>query len=343
MLVKFAPTNILTELKENKKNCLVIVGKEPIQIGTIKDDINQSCQKNSIDKILIKVENGIDLNQLDHTFNNQSLFSSQIIYDFEVSDGIIKKEIKESILKKIGEHTDSYFIFYFKKDFKEFKKQNWYEILKHLSQIIIAEEPNTEQITQAIKDRAHFRQVKLTDEAKKLLTNYSMGNLMQAENDIKKLKLIYDKQEVDESMLLSLITNGSKYDGFNFIEHCINGDMKKTNEAAQYLKEEGVQPLMINGLFAWFFKAVSRIKLSSNQSINTNVLMKLRIFGTSQNLASQTIRSLTAKQVVACLNKIQEIDQIGKGIKMGDPWLEINRFSMGIAKMMNRGTNLKNG
>ena len=343
MLVKFAPTNILTELKENKKNCLVIVGKEPIQICTIKDDINKSCQKNSIDKILIKVENGIDLNQLDHTFNNQSLFSSQIIYEFEVSDGIIKKEIKESILKKIGEHKDSYFIFYFKKDFKEFKKQNWYEILKHLSQIIIAEEPNTEQITQAIKDRAHFRQVKLTDEAKKLLTNYSMGNLMQAENDIKKLKLIYDKQEVDESMLLSLITNGSKYDGFNFIEHCINGDMKKTNEAARYLREEGVQPLMINGLFAWFFKAVSRIKLSSNQSINTNVLMKLRIFGTSQNLASQTIRSLTTKQVVACLNKIQEIDQIGKGIKMGDPWLEINRFSMGIAKMMNRGINLKNG
>ena len=34
------------------------------------------------------------------------------------------------------------------------------------------------------------------------------------------------EQEVDESMLLSLITNGSKYDGFNFIEYCINGDMK---------------------------------------------------------------------------------------------------------------------
>ena len=91
MLVKFAPTNILTDLKENKKNCLVIVGKEPIQVCTIKEDINKSCQKNSIDKILIKVENGIDLNQLDHTFSNQSLFSSQIIYEFEVSDGAIKK------------------------------------------------------------------------------------------------------------------------------------------------------------------------------------------------------------------------------------------------------------
>ena len=343
MLVKFAPTKILSNLQENKKNCLVVVGKEPIQISAVKDDINKSCQNDSIDKIQIKVENGIDLNQLDHTFNNQSLFSSQIIYELEVSDGIIKKEIKESIQKKIDEHKDSYFIFYFKKDFKEYKKQNWSELLKNLSLTIAAEEPNTAQISQAIIDRAHFHQVKLTKEAKKLLTNYSMGNLIQAENDIKKLKLIYDKQEVDESLLLSLITNGSKYDGFNFIEHCINGDIKKTNEAAVYLEEEGVQPLMINGLFAWFFKAVSRIKFSNDQTINSNILMKLRIFGASQNLASEAIRSLSVKQVEACLNKIQEIDQIGKGIKMGDSWLEIKRFSIGIAKMMNRGINLKNG
>ena len=67
MLVKFAPTNILSVLRENKKNCLVVVGKEPIQICTIKDDINISCQKNSIDKISIKVENGIDLNPVSYT------------------------------------------------------------------------------------------------------------------------------------------------------------------------------------------------------------------------------------------------------------------------------------
>ena len=341
MLVKFAPTKILSNLKENKKNCLVVVGNEPIQIIAVKDDINKSIQDDSIDKIQIKVENDIDLNQLDHTFNNQSLFSSQIIYELEVSDGIIKKEIKESILKKIDAHTDSYFILYFKKDFKEFKKQNWFELLKNLSLTIITEEPNTEQISQAIDARMDFHQVKLSKEAKKLLINYSMGNLIQAENDIKKIKLIYDKQLVDESLLTSLITNGSRYDGFNFIEHCISGDLKKTNEAAIYLEEEGMKPLMINGLFAWFFKAVSRIKLSKNQSINSNILMKLRIFGASQNLASQTIRSLSSKQVEACLNKIQEIDQIGKGIKMGDPWLEINRFSMGIAKMMHRGISLK--
>ena len=36
MLVKFAPTKILSNLQENKKNCLVVVGKEPIQISAVK-------------------------------------------------------------------------------------------------------------------------------------------------------------------------------------------------------------------------------------------------------------------------------------------------------------------
>ena len=48
MLVKFAPTKILSNLQENKKNCLVVVGKEPIQISAVKDDINKSCQNDSI-------------------------------------------------------------------------------------------------------------------------------------------------------------------------------------------------------------------------------------------------------------------------------------------------------
>ncbi len=129
---------------------------------------------------------------------------------------------------------------------------------------------------------------------------------------------------------------------FNLIEHCITGNLRKANEAVIYLTEEGVQPVMVNGLFAWFFKAISRIKLSTNQP-NSNIFLKLRLFGNSQNLASHAVKNLSAKQVKACLNKIQEIDQISKGLKIGDPWLEINRFSMGVAKMMNKGSNLKNG
>lgn len=342
MFAKFAPSNILENLDKNKKNCLVVVGMEAVQICTIKDDINNSCKKDGIDKIKIKLENGIDLHNLDHILNSKSLFSEKRLFEIDVADGIIKKEIKEILLQKIKEYSDDYFIFYFKKHFKDYKKQNWFELFKNFCLLLNVEEPNNEQLLDAIEHRIKLHQISMTNEAKKLLVNYSMGNLIQAENDIKKLKLIYPNQEINEKIISAHITNGSRHDGFNLIEHCITGNLRKANEAVIYLTEEGVQPVMVNGLFAWFFKAISRIKLSTNQP-NSNIFLKLRLFGNSQNLASHAVKNLSAKQVKACLNKIQEIDQISKGLKIGDPWLEINRFSMGVAKMMNKGSNLKNG
>jgi len=343
MYAKYAPTNILENLDTNKKNCLALVGTEPVQLRSIKDDINNSCKKNEIEKIKIKFENSIDLRDLDHIFNSKSLFASKRLFDIEIADGVIKKEIKEALLKNIKKYSDDYFLLYFKKHFKDYKKQNWNDLLKNLSFLINTEEPDNEQLFEAIDQRIIFHQVAMNNEAKKLLVNYSMGNLIQAENDIRVLKLMYQNQEINEKMLLEQITNGSRHDSFSLLEYCINGDLKKTSEALINLAEEGIQPVMISGIFAWFFKAIARIKNSSNQISNSNILIKLRLFGNSQNLATFAVRNLNSKQVKACLQKIQEIDQISKGLKIGDSWLEINRFSIGITKMMNKGKNLKNG
>ncbi len=337
MFVKFAPANILENLDKNKKNTLALVGVETVQLCSVKDDINNTCKKNEIEIIKIKLENSINIKDLVNIFNSKSLFSSRRLFDIEIADGVIKKEIKEVLLKNIENYSNDYFVLYFKKHFKDYKKQNWNELLKNFSLHINAEEPNNEQLFEAINYRLIFHKVVMNSEAKKLLASYSMGNLIQAENDIKVLKLIYQNQEINEEMLSDHITNGSRHDSFSLIEYCINGDLKKTNEALINLAEEGVQPVMINGLFAWFFKAIARIKNSTNQTSSSNTFIKLRLFGNTQNLASLAVRNLNIKQIKACLQKIQEIDQISKGLKIGDTWLEINRFSIGISKMMNKG------
>ncbi|MGE4597218.1 MAG: DNA polymerase III subunit delta, partial [Methylophilaceae bacterium] len=63
---------------------------------------------------------------------------------------------------------------------------------------------------------------------------------------------------------------------------------------------------------------------------------KLRIFGNSQTLVLNALKGLSASQINASLNKIKEIDLICKGILVGEPWLELNRFSFGIARIMNK-------
>ena len=43
----------------------------------------------------------------------------------------------------------------------------------------------------------------------------------------------------------------------------MSGQIQKTAQALAYFEEEGIEPLMLNGLFAWIFTAISKLKFSS--------------------------------------------------------------------------------
>jgi DNA polymerase-3 subunit delta len=103
-----------------------------------------------------------------------------------------------------------------------------------------------------------------------------------------------------------------------------------------YFEEEGIEPLILNGMFSWVFTAISKLKFSSDSPVTNSKLIELRIFGTTQELVRSSLAKLSSKQVEASLNKIKEIDLICKGLRIGDPWLEINRFVFGISRLFNK-------
>ena len=45
---------------------------------------------------------------------------------------------------------------------------------------------------------------------------------------------------------------------------------------------------------------------------------------------------MTKNQIEGVLSRIKNIDLICKGIKNGDPWLELNRLSFGLARIHNK-------
>ena len=132
------------------------------------------------------------------------------------------------------------------------------------------------------------------------------------------------------------MSDGSKFDSFKLLDFCISGQLNKTAQALSYFEEEGMEPLMLNGLFSWLFTAISKLKFSSSGPVTNSKLMELRIFGSTQELVRASLNKLSTNQIEASLVKIKEIDLICKGIHTGDPWLEINRFAFGISRLFNK-------
>ena len=115
--------------------------------------------------------------------------------------------------------------------------------------------------------------------------------------------------------------------------------LKPNKKIINFLKEQNTDPILINGLLSWFFSPLLKLKIN-NLPLTSDLFIKFRIFGDSQNLIRIAIQHLTMKQIEASFNKICEIDQIAKGIKYGDAWNEIDKFISGIAFIISKKKNL---
>jgi DNA polymerase-3 subunit delta len=62
----------------------------------------------------------------------------------------------------------------------------------------------------------------------------------------------------------------------------------------------------------------------------------MRIFGSSQLIVKRSLKLLSKKQIEAVLIRIKDIDLMCKGINRGDPWLELNRLSFGLSRILNK-------
>ena len=338
MEVIFAPKNIVERIKKLNKNCVIVLGNEPVVSNHIKKEIRSFTNSNNIEYQSITFSAPDKINEIKKLFDNGSLFSNETLFSISIPAGRVLEDTKKFIIKVVAENSNNFFIIHFQKSTKELLKSSWFHELRKKSIQLEANEPTLNQIQHAIKVRADFHNVNLDNESISLLSNLSSSNLLSAENEIIKLSLLGLGTEIDIKKLLSHISNGSKFDSFKLIDYCMSGDMQKTAQALSYFEEEGIEPLILNGLFSWMFTAISKLKFSADSSVTNSKLIELRIFGTSQEIVRSSLAKLSSKQVEASLIKIREIDLICKGLHIGDPWLEINRFVFGISRLFNKKT-----
>ena len=334
----YAPINIIEKIKELKKNCITILGDEPVVSNHIKKEIRSFTNSNNIEYQPINFDGTTKTNEIKSLFENESLFSNETLYIINIPVGRILVETKKFIIDTISVNQNDFFIVHFQKSTKELLKSSWFQEISKKSLQFEAKEPTPNQIQHAIKARSSYHNLNLDNESISLLSNLSLGNLLAAENEIIKLSLVGLGSDIDIKKLISHMSNGSKFDNFKLLDFCMSGQIQKTAQALAYFEEEGVEPLMLNGLFSWIFTAISRLKFSSDSSISNTKLMELRIFGGSQDLVRTSVKKLSFNQIEASLLKIKEIDLICKGINIGNPWLELDRFAIGISRLINKKT-----
>ncbi len=326
----------IDKLRGNNKNCIIIMGGEPVVTNYTISYCQDYFKKKDFGVEAITINTSTKASDLIPILSDGSLFNNNILYKILISRGRIGEEVKQLIAQSLMNKSDDFYIINVETDPKEFKKSSWYKSLQKFSITMEANEPNSTEIIKSIEVRAELHKIDLTDEAINLIAEFTEGNLVASENEIIKLSLLHQGETINAEEISALLSNSTKYDGFKLIEFCLKGKISETHKAITHLEEEGIEPLMINGLYAWIFRAIANIKISKDGQYTQNDFLKLRIFGPSQSLVINCVNNLSVKQVEASLNKIRDIDLICKGLLIGNPWLELNRFIIGLSRILSK-------
>ena len=328
---------IIENTRSQGKNSILVIGEEPVTKKHLHNIIQTFCTKNNLEQIRIDIATSTKIDSISSKFTNDLLFSKASLFKIYFLTSRITEEIKKFLICELErKNTDNFFIFYFKQNIKDFSKLSWSKSLKEKSLILEANEPTPEYFQEAITLRAKFYNLSFTNDALFMLAELCQRNFLLVENELIKLQLIFNNDEIDTKKLAYHLSNGSNYDVFDLINASMTGNKKTTVASLRCLYENGLDPLSINGLFAWIFKAIFKFKSSNNISPSYNEFNSMRIFGSSQLIVKRSLKFLSKKQIEAVLIRIKDIDLICKGINRGDPWLELNRLSFGLSRILNK-------
>ena len=244
-------------------------------------------------------------------------------------------DIKDYLTDLFLSNHDDFILLQYEGESKDFLKSTFYKTISTNALCLSALEPRTYEFKKILTDLLGFYNINLSSDGLNFLEQISQGNLTYANNALKKLELIYENNSINEKDLLLCLTDNSKYDGFSLINSCFSGNLSQTKKIINFLKEQNTDPILINGLLSWFFTPLLKLKINK-LPLTSDVLIKYRIFGDSQNLMRFAIKHLTIKQIEASFNKICEIDLIAKGVKYGDAWSEIDKFISGITFIISK-------
>ena len=134
------------------------------------------------------------------------------------------------------------------------------------------------------------QRLKLTAAAAQSLAERVEGNLLAADQEIKRLALTAAGREVDEAEVLEFVANNSRFDVFALADAVLAGETGRTFKILSGLRAEGVHPVQISWVLNRDISLLARLEYAVRHGDNLDgALMRTGVWRRRQPLVKQAL------------------------------------------------------
>lgn len=183
-----------------------------------------------------------------------------------------------------------------------------------------------------IADRLRAQEQQADRELLQTIAQRVEGNLLAADQEIRKLKLLFEPGQLPTQEATAAILEVARYDAQDLTDAVLGGDVGRTIRSLDGLAAEG----RADALVVWHLAEAARAMLRIQDAMATGapmrpVLAQCRAFGPRQRLFEQAARRLDSRTARKALTDAAQADTMAKGFRPGDSWRLIRQIALDLA------------
>ena len=321
-------------LKKGLQPVYLFSGNEPLLVMEAVDRLRQCARSEGFsERRVYSVETGFDWDEVLLVGNSMSLFAERRIVEIVMPGG--KAGVRGSrVLEQLAQSPppDTLVMVIAGKLDEGVRRAKWYRSFESRAVCVQIWPLTPRQLPSWIQKRLSRYGLQAGMDAVSLLAERVEGNLLAADQEIRKLKMLINKPEIGVDDVMQAVVDSSRHNVFQFVDEAMAGRMSRLPHMLGHVRAEGGEPMMVLSVLARAFRTLVGVSEAVRSGRNTDSIMAdMGVWKSRRAMVTNAARRQSPAYWQRCLSHCSQIDRMIKGRCDGNCWDELLQLGLKMA------------
>ncbi len=333
--MKLKPEQLEQHLQQGVKPVYLVSGDEPFQSDMACRQIREAARAQGYsEREQFHVDANFDWDQLQASASNLSLFAEKKLMDLRLpagkSPGVPGG--KALVAWVDAGNTETLLLISMGKLDKKQQQAKWFKALDKAGAVLQIWPVDAAKMPGWIQARMQSRGMQPDEDAVALLAERLEGNLLAADQELEKLRLLCGEGKVDAEQVEAAVFDSARFDVFALVDAALLGETQRMLRIFSGLRGEGLEAILVLWAFTREIRSMSGMawQVAQGNSVE-QVLSQYRVWSNRKAPVSAGLHRHTLRRWQGMLYQAASVERVLKGRAAGAPWDELVQLGMKIA------------
>lgn len=333
--MKFPANQLSGQLKKSLLPCYLVTGDEPLLVQESLDGIRAAARRSGFgSRESFVATSGFNWNDLSAAGSNLSLFAERRVAELTLPTGKPGKSGAAAIIEMAAQAGDDLlFVISAPKLDRGNAAAKWVKAIEKTGAVVQIWPIGQRELPGWIAARMKTLGLDADRDAVRLIADRVEGNLLAAQQEIEKLRLLLGSGKVSAGQVDRAVADSSRYDVYKLVDAAVGGDAPRAIRILGGVRAEGVDAVVVMWALIRELRTLARLGEAIGAGTDLGAAMqRCGVWRGRQGIVRACVSRHRGADFYRLLKESRRADAAAKGQLSADPWQLATAIVMALAR-----------